>query len=94
MRKHAAAVHGQLRSNGWFDGRGRALDAAVVTTVSVALPVIWLEVKVIVFGAVKFKSGGPKLQLGKSTAFVSTVVTVQPRVTPPVNPSTTFKVTS
>jgi hypothetical protein len=47
------------------------------------LPVVAVALKVMVFGAVKFESGTPKLHVGKSTAPAGEAVTAQVRVTEP-----------
>jgi len=53
-------------------------------TVIVAFPLVDVAVSVIVCGAVKFWSGRPKLQVGKSTAFIGMPLTAQLSVTEPV----------
>ena len=53
-------------------------DAAVVEQVNVALPVSDAADSVIVFGAVKFVPGVPKLQVGGSTAPLGSLVTEKP----------------
>jgi hypothetical protein len=60
--------------------------AAVEATVIVALPEVFVELNVMIFGAVKFCPGVPKLQVGGETAPDGELVTAQLRVTEPVNP--------
>jgi len=68
------------------DGWGKAIDAAMVVQVIVAFPVSDAELNVIVFGALKFRSGEPKLQVGASAAPAGVVVTEVVRVTVPAKP--------
>jgi len=51
----------------------------------VAFPLVAVLLSVIVFGAVKFWSGVPKLHVGRSTALGGSAVTVQLSATEPVN---------
>jgi hypothetical protein len=67
-REIPAAARGQLRRDEGFDGRNTATDGAIVKQVIVALPVVDAALSVIVFGEVKFKSGGPNVHVGTSTA--------------------------
>ena len=57
-----------------------------MATVIVALPEVFVELNVMIFGAVKFCPGIPKLQVGGDTAPDGELVTAQFRVTDPVNP--------
>ena len=67
------------------DSLNELASAAVDMTVMVALPLVAVGVNVMVCGAVKFWSGVPKLQVGKSTAFIGSPLTTQLRVTEPAN---------
>ena len=68
--------------------------AAVEATVIVALPEVFAELNVMIFGGVKFCPGVPKLQVGGETAPDGELVTAQLRVTEPVNPFAALAVMS
>ena len=59
-----ATTKGHPWPDGRLDGCNTTPDAAVDEQVIVALPVVCAPLNVIVFGAVKFESGTPKLQVG------------------------------
>src|SRR5260221_13538194 len=60
--------------------------AAVEATVIVALPEVFVELNVMILGAVKFCPGVPKLQIGGETAPAGELVTPQLRITALGNP--------
>jgi len=94
MSAPASLTKYQFGIAGRLDGRNTAPLAGVEVTVNVALPEVFVELNVIVFGAVKFWEGVPKLQVGESTAPDGELVTAQLRVTAPVNPPDAFTVMS
>src|SRR5882724_3276700 len=98
-KKHAMNAPTSLSKNkfgpcGRLAGLKTSPFAAVVATVIVALPEVFVELNVMIFGAVKFCPGIPKLQVGGETAPDGELVTAQLRVTAPVNPLAALTVTS
>ena len=88
-----AVTRGQFGPRWRLAGRTKPL-AAVVLTVSVAVPVSDEGLNVIVCGAVKLTAGAPKLHDGRSTAFAGEELTPQVKVTAPLNafaPTTVIK---
>lgn len=86
MQISAAAISDMSNQFGacrWLGGKNKWL-AAVVLTVSVAVPVSEFVASVIVPGAVKFESGAPKLQPGKSVALPGVMLSPQESVTAPL----------
>ena len=82
----AAAMSGHPRPNGRFEGWKKTCDGAVEEQVIVALPGVFVAVRVIVFGAVKNVAGAPKLQAGMSTAPEGEAVIAADNVTAPAKP--------
>lgn len=78
-------IKSQLGPCGRFKGLNKPL-LAVEFTMRVALPVSDPALNVMVAGPVKFESGAPKLQLGKSVALGGAWETPQLKVTEPLNP--------
>ena len=78
-----SAISSQLGLRGRRDGFTKIFAAAVVLTVSVALPPGAPADNVMVFGAVKFEPGAPKAQVGGWDAFDGALLTPQVKVTAP-----------
>ena len=92
-----SAISSQLGPCGCLTGANKWL-APVVLTLKVAVPVSEVggevDVKLMVPGAVKFESGAPKLQIGRSTAPCGPLLMPQVRVTAPLKlfaPTTVIK---
>lgn len=90
----ATPASGHAWPEGRLVGRSKISNAAVVAQVIVAVPVGATALNEMEFGAVKFESGAPKEQVGKSAAPDGEAVTAELRVTVPTKPVVPVAVTS